>query len=685
MLALRGRAAWFAAFLVLVAMLVMGPGLARAVQSVPILDGPVTDETGEVDEDAAETALARLADERGYDLWALFVETTGSTRISEYTDEVVAANNLGGSDALLVVALDDRTYQLWLGDLLIDEVTQSEQDRILADEVEPALQDGDYGAAIAGAADGLRAASSPAGDPPGGDAGEPQGVSDGGSSIGGIILLVILGLIVVGVVALILSRKFAGSRSRKTGAGHGAAGATAPEAARAMSLEELAQRANTLLLELDEGTREAEQELGFAEAQFTVAEVAGFRAALDDAKGRLSRAFTLRQELEDSVPDTKDRIREVLTQIVQECEAAQAGLAEQMRLVASLRDLERNAGPMLTALAGEVAALEARLPASGLAMSDLQTQAESAWRPVEGNLEETRKRISAAREAIGRGQAVVATDAGAAVAEVRAAQRAVAEGRGLLDAVDHLAAELVEARTHLAERLRAATQSLRQASAAASKSRERSAQLQEAEQRLAEARSQLTARPPDLVSALQLVRHVDAAANDLKASLQADADRARKEAEALDEEIRAAAVSRQRASDYVNSRRGSVGSAARTRLSEAERHLELARSKREGGGVTAALTDARRARNLADEAYRLALSDFQERKTYGGTSSSADMSVLAGIFMGGLGSMLGDAARQSGRRSSGSGRFGGFGGGGSRGGGGGSRGGGGGRSRGGRW
>src|SRR5687768_12974496 len=121
-------------------------------------------------------ALGELEDSRNVQMWALFVGTTSGQSITDFADTVAAENSLGGNDALLVVAVEDRRDSMWVGDLL-DEVSDNEIDTILADEVEPRLADGNWGAAIAAAADGLDnamgASTEPEPDPGDGPAPQP--------------------------------------------------------------------------------------------------------------------------------------------------------------------------------------------------------------------------------------------------------------------------------------------------------------------------------------------------------------------------------------------------------------------------------------------------------------------------------------------------------------------------------
>ena len=143
----------------IVLLLALLTGAVAGVEDVPRLTGPVTDQTNVLAgqtvriEDAIEDLQARTR----IQLWVLFVRTTGSLNVTDYALEVSDRNSLGANDALLVVALDDRTDAIWLSDGL-DEITDREVDDILADRVEPRLAASDFAGAVLAATSGLATA-----------------------------------------------------------------------------------------------------------------------------------------------------------------------------------------------------------------------------------------------------------------------------------------------------------------------------------------------------------------------------------------------------------------------------------------------------------------------------------------------------------------------------------------------
>ncbi|OAI44593.1 hypothetical protein AYO38_00430, partial [bacterium SCGC AG-212-C10] len=607
------------------ATLVFGVAVHAQSPGVPQLDGAVTDLSDAADVSSPGTSLSRLEEDRNYQLYSLFIDSTDSRPISDYTDDVVRLNNLGAADALLVVAVRDRTYQLWLGDTIAEEVSQGEQDRLLANGVEPRLRAGDYTGAVAAAADGIRSNS---GSSAGSGSNDSSSGNESGSSGGFSIWWVVLPLIFFAGLPIFMIwslRREAGSiREPGERATPGSAGQRSTKAA---TTEQLHVQANELLLKLDEAVHEAQQELGFAEARAGEAGLDEFLAAIDGARDGLRRAFAARQLLDDGTPDSPAMVRSTLESVIAECESALNGIADEYRKIADERKLEQDAPNAIKRLRSDLAALESRIPDTVLALSRFESQAPSGSQPVSGNLPEARKRIALAQDSLARGEQAAGNDGPVAAREVRIAQNAIAEAKVLLDAINNLAAQLAEAQSNLPARLAEAEQSMQAASERAAASGRAVPELVEVRRQLEEARRVASASPPDLLAAYQLARHADASADELVASLMKGAADAERDASAASHELSVARGEYERASDYIRGRRASVGSEARTRLAEAERYLSSAQSF-VSSEPRQSLEHARRASTLANEAYRLAANDFDDRQTWGGGNNDG----LGGIL-----------------------------------------------------
>ncbi len=671
--------------------------LAAVPVAAVTLSDRVTDETGVITDaqiDEAQAAIDAL-DAQGIQLWALFVSTTGGQAITDYADATAAENGLGGNDAVLVVAIDDRRDGMWVGDLL-DSVTDEEIDRILAEDVEPLLGEGEWGAAIAGAAEGLgEAAASAAGEEPANTPGPGAEGSGGGLDLG-----VLLAIAAVAFGAWMLWKRWRAGRA-----------ADEQDRERERSLRGLAQRANALLIETDELLRHNGQELGFVEAEFGADAAEPFRAALDAARNELKAAFRLRQLLDDGTPDAPADRERMLNEIVGHCEKADQLVEAQTARFQELRDLERRAPEVLADQEAQVAQARAQVPAVEALLTALRAEAGGSSQAVHGNVAEATKRLDLAERAASEGrQALDRGERGAAGRAAKASQDALAQARALLAAVQHEAGALEEARTALGPAMERARQDLQQAASvvAAESGSDQRDELAAARSRLEAAEAASSGTPPDLVAAYRLAREAEAAAESVIASVAEAREREAHEIAAADAAIRSAELATARAEEFIASRRHGIGRRARTALSEADAALTRALSTRDSD-PRAALAHARRASQLADAAYATARRDFDATVddglggtiVIGGSPFSTGRGANWGGDVGGviIGSIIGSILSGGGRRGGGGfggfggGGFGGFGGGGFGGGGfggggrsfGGGFGGGGGRSRGGGW
>lgn len=334
-----------------------GPGTVLA-RDIPRLPSQITDETGELSGSTSrvQAALETLQNQHDVQLWVLFIETTDNLSITEFATEVADRNSLGVNDALLVVALTDRTDAVWVADGM-PQITNSEIDSVIADRVEPRLADGDFDGAVIAAAEGLGEAAdgTPAATAAPTATAVPGGTQGGGQSSGGgisilpVILVVVAMVVVYAVVVRVMrarqGRASAEERDRQTG--------------------DLAKEANRLLIETDDAIRSARQELGFAEAQFSEADIMPFRAALDAAATELRAAFTVRQQLDDAVPEDPPTRARMLGEIVERCKRGRTLVDEQLARLQSLRDLERTAPDILAQLPDRIVAVEARFRIRG--------------------------------------------------------------------------------------------------------------------------------------------------------------------------------------------------------------------------------------------------------------------------------------------------------------------------------
>ena len=619
-------------------------GSMATLAAIPTLGEAITDETGLLDEgrERIEAAQTRLFDATGVQLYVLFVETTDGMDVRDYAVAVGQDNDLGERDALLVVAVDDRFDWLELGAGLSEDVSQNELDGIIGD-LEDRLRDGDFAGAAVTAAEGLQAAIPGTAPPPAtavppattrpvpGPAPSPTPQPSGG---GIPILPILLALVAFGVGFWLFNRV---KRTRE-----GIRGSF--EEAKAQ--EQLGREANALLIQTDDALRDAEQELGFAEAQFGDERAAALAKALAGAREELKLAFAIGQELDDTVPEPPEKRRQMIQEIIDRCRRAQATVDEQRKAIEALRDLEKRVPEVLAELPPAIAAVEARLPASRTVMERLGGFAESGWSAVAGNVEKAGERLALANKRVADGQArLAAEDRSAAASEARGAQEAVAEAAALLDSVDKTAASLDELQGKVAQAIAEAEDDIAQAEASAATGGNAAAtsELAKARTALEEARRLSSGAQPDPAAALRQATEAQATADRLLEGVRAAEEQRRRSAALLQTAIVTAESSIDQARDYITVYRhgAALGRRARNRLVEAERYLAEARVAA-ASDPAAATQMARTADALADEALALATQDAATTSPYVDPPipARADDSlgaILGAIFGGGGG------------------------------------------------
>ena len=679
-----------------------GPVLAQA----PRLAERVTDQTGSIeDPDAVAAELVRIDEQYGVDTWVLFVSSTDGVDPAQYVSDAAAVSSLGTDDALILVAIEDRSYEVWVSDGLGDEITDDERDSVANDVLEAGLRSGDFDQAVTDTARALGVAATetevPATAVPGPIDPGPGLPGDGGtagqgSGVGFGWLLPIL--LIGGGLWLVTSRVGSIRNARRT------------DEERDRRVGELARRANGQLVAADEAVRDATTEIDFAEAQFGAEEAQAMRQSVTSAREEVRAAFAIRQRLDDSEREDVSTREQLLNTILEHVGKADGLLEQAAARLGELRALERDLPAVLPTVRAALDAVEGRLSAAEATLERLQPTAGGSLGAVRGNPVEARKRVEAARAELDRVEADVAAQRKAEAARrVRAIQRVTGEADRLLKGVEELDAAVRDVLLKVEPAIAEAQRSIAAAEAAATSASAQAsaAQLAEARAALDQARAAQDANPPDPVAAFRESTRADQLADAATADLRATAERRERQRSVAANAIRAADARFLQASQFLAARHLGVGHAARTRLTESERWLEHARENL-GHDDAAAAQAAQQATTLAETAYQLAQSDFDDFDQFGRPGTGSDVLRAAlpfviplilggrgrggwggthwgdsgggGIFGGGGGGGIfggggGGGIFGGGGRSSGGG-FGGFGGGG---------GGGGGSSSGGRW
>ncbi|MGW4333750.1 TPM domain-containing protein [Rhodococcus koreensis] len=612
------------ALLTLVAIL-FSPAIASA--DAPFrLPGQITDTVGVLDADQqsdVQAAIDQLYDDHKVRLWVVYVPDFNGLGAGPWADQTAQASSLGDRDALLAVATVDREYALIAPDGL-SEITSDEAESIRVDAVEPALREEDWAGAAIAAAGGLGDAMSPGG-----------GMSVRTLLIGG-------GVVVVGVGGVVLySRKKKHDRSR---AGVEAARSISPEdtaALTALPLPTLDERAKEVLVDTDDALRTSQEELELARGEFGEQATAAFTAAFDTAKSTLAAAFTVRQRLDDAIPETPQQRREMLIDIITSCGRADRELNEKVQEFDGLRDLLINAPDRLDALTRDMVALTVRIPDSTRTLATLQTEfPAAALASVAHNVTMAEERLAYAEKAVTEGRDAVALPPGKqgpAVSAIRGAEGALEQARILLDAVDHAAEDI----RHAIATLPAAITDVEAGIAAAAQFTEQggdrlAAARTAAEAALAAAR---TAADTDPLGSFTQIVKADAELDAVLAEAQESRQQAERAQQRLEQDLVAAQSQVTAASDFIGTRRGAVGAEARTRLTEAQRHLAGAQQLRTSD-ASRALQHAQAAASLAADALRLAQNDVSRWESRqrpgpgaGGGGGGATGAILGGILI----------------------------------------------------
>jgi hypothetical protein len=560
------------------------------------LDGQVVDEAGVLssgEESQVADALDQLQAEDGTQLFVVFVDTFGGQTPGEWMQSTRQLSSLGGNDALLAVAVDDRDYAFTVPNG--SDVSVSDADQLAGQAVEPEFADGDWATGTVAFADILRTGEAPG-----------SGSADSG---GGGALLVVGAIAVVGGGAYLVSR----SRRRKREAQPPPVQRLErPDPHAGTTTEQLQSQANNALLELDEAMKTSQLDLDYARSQYGEEAVGGFDTALATSRDELSRAFTLRQQLDDDIPEDEPTTRQMLGEMLRLTQAADARLDAQADAFGRLRDLENTAPQVLEALAPRIAALRQRIPQEEQRLADLRERfADAAVAPVRDNGTEAQARLAAAEQEVNEAlDALGAGRPGEAVGDIRAAEDAVAQTTTLLDAIGRLATDLDAAAARVAA-VRAETEKdLAEARSlvAAGQRSGLGPQITRAEAALASADEALSGPQPDPLAALRQLEEADIALEQALSVARDAQTQTRRAAAALDQAVLTARSTIAAAADFISTRRGAVGAEARTRLAEAQRHLDVAVDQGRDDPTTA-LREAHQATALAQSALDLAQDD----------------------------------------------------------------------------
>jgi hypothetical protein len=539
-------------------------------------------------------------------------------------------SDLGDYDALLAVATVDRAYALQVPSS-VPGLTAAKVDEVRRDQVEPALRDSDWAGGAVAAADGLNSAAAPGG-----------GIAWGG-------LLFALGVIALAVVVLWV---WARRRRRKRRAAEieraRHVDPSDPNALASVSLDALDELSKSMVVEVDNALRTSSNELALAVEEFGEERTEPFTRAVENAKQTLAQAFTVRHQLDDALPETPAQRRDLLTRVVVAAAKADRELDAQTEAFEQLRELVINAPSRLDGLTQQVVDITARIEPSRQKLAALHTEFDTtALTSVAGNVDAATELLTFADQNITRGRELAARPVAGRQTElveaVRAAESALSQAGSLLDAVDSAASDIRRAAGRLAAVIEDIQSGIRQAGELlAGDQVPQRAELTSARDAAsaAVATAQQSGSADPLGAFTQLTK-ADADLDRLLAAVEQEREAADRMNRALEEALFVARSRVRSVSDFIDTRRGSIGPEARTRLAEAVRQISAADAKRTTD-PSAAIAHANGAAMLAAQAQQLANNDVQYAQQaymgrYGGGGGGGNMgAMIGGILIGNI-------------------------------------------------
>ena len=356
---------------------------------------------------------------------------------------------------------------------------------------------------------------------------------------------------------------------------------------------------------MDDAVREADEELGYAIAQFGAERARSYGAAVTDAREKVAEAFRLRQALDDAVPDSDREKREWTLQIIALCEQAESSLRDQDARFSGLRRLEVNAAGTLADIRSRIAASTARLAPARETLARLaKDYAPSTYAEVATNVDLAEKALhEATAGADAAAPAISATGVNDVSDALDKAGQAAHRADQLLDSVDRTARDLAAASSAL-DTLRTTTRAdLVEAAAERDKAPDADT-TQGIIDAMAAVEASLSGGSADPVAELDRIGAAVAQLDLALASARNQASRLAHAKAAYEGTLVSATSQIAAVRDYIGSHASGVG--ARTRLAEAERQYTLAQAATD---PVEALDTIRRAVTHARDADALARYD----------------------------------------------------------------------------
>jgi uncharacterized membrane protein YgcG len=574
-----------------------------------------------------QQAVDKLYNDRHIRLWVVYADTFSGQDAVSWTEQTRRLSDIGSQDAILAVATQDRGYAFLPPTSAPGgfDVTS-----LRVNEIEPKLRQSDWAGAAIAAATGLNPTT-----------------SSTGTNFSWFGVLVAFAVLALAVLLLWLwTRRRRGKRREAEFAAARRVDPADPNALAAVPIEALDDLSKSIVVDVDNAVRTSDNELGLAVDEFGPEQTAPFNEAVANAKTTLAQAFNVRQILDDAVPETPQQRRDLLTRVVVAAAKADRELDAQREAFEGLRDLVINAPSRLDALTQQMVDVTARIASSEQALAALHKQfSDLALASVAGNVETAKQRLAFADQNITNGRTLVARPAGrqaGLVDSIHAAESALGQARTLLDAIDSAGTDINHAVATLPASIADIQNGINQAGTLLAQGNtahadQLGAARDVAVKAVADAQSTGAANP---LGAFTKLTHADAELDRLLASIAEEHEATERLSRAFDQALFTAQSRVRGVSDYIDTRRGSIGPEARTRLAEAVRQLQAAQDTK-SVNLNEALAHANGASMLAAQAQEMANADVRATQRaytgrYGSTGGSNMGAVIGGIVIGNI-------------------------------------------------
>ena len=420
---------------------------------------------------------------------------------------------------------------------------------------------------------------------------------------------------------------------------------------------DLARRAGSGLVTVDERIRSTTDELEFARMELGNDSVKELVDGLEAVRTHLREAYQLNQLNHDEIPDTPEELRTRNARIVQLCEWAESVLDERTDALKDRVERLRRAPQVLAKVRTDAESLAQRIPGAEITLARLGERYDAdAMRQVSAGATEVRELLGFATHSAGiserRREAGRNEDANLAL---ETATEAVRRAATILDGIDDFELEALRAESTLADVVADSRGDL-----VAARTAPRTPAVAEAASALDAALRSLPApgAKSNPFTDLSRLREANTA---LDVAVAKAIERAQRPLPAvdvvrhsIDDADRQLAVAR----SVIDGHRGWIGADARTRLAEAERlRVGLDEQVIPEDTRESALATARRVGQLASEALQLAQRDIDSSRPrddgwgggygggYGGgrRNGPSGGDIMGGLIGGALlGGLLGD-------------------------------------------